>query len=144
MATLDRIPTENPPPTSTAWMNPARAIAIVAVVAIHSLGTVVEQNFSAMGPDWWLANAVDSASRGSVPLLITISVALARDTNRVSKPGKVMSKRIWRISCPLAIWTVVYVLFPRYYPPPDHEGRDPGVPILTGSPFVQLYCLYVR
>src|SRR5699024_11580791 len=54
MATLDRIPTENPPPPSTAWMNPARAIAIVAVVAMHSLRTVVEQNFSGMDPDCWL------------------------------------------------------------------------------------------
>jgi hypothetical protein len=143
MATLDRIPTENPPPTSTAWMNPARAIAIVAVVAIHSLGTVVEQNFSGMGPDWWLANAVDSASRWSVPVFIMISGALALDPNRGSKPRKFLSKRIWRIGIPLVFWTVVYVLFRRYYLQPDDESWNPGVAILTGSPFVQLYFLYV-
>src|SRR5690625_5977164 len=96
MATLDRIPTENPPPTSTAWMNPARAIAIIAVVAIHSLGTVVEQNFAGMGPDWWLANAVDSASRWSVPVFIMISGALALDPNRGSKPRRF---QIGRASC---------------------------------------------
>src|SRR5699024_12825263 len=106
VATLDRIPTEDPPPTSTAWMNPARAIAIVAVVAIHSLGTVVEQNFSGMGPDWWLANAVDSAPRWSVPVFIMISGALALDPNRGSKPRKFLSKRIWRIRIPLMFWTV--------------------------------------
>ena len=143
MATLDRIPTENPPPTSTAWMNPARAIAIVAVVAIHSLGTVVEQNFSGMGPDWWLANAVDSASRWSVPVFIMISGALALDPNRGSKPRRFLSKRIWRIGIPLVFWTVVYVLFRRYYLQPDDESWNPGVAILTGSPFVQLYFLYV-
>ena len=90
-------------------MNPARAIAIVAVVAIHSLGTVVEQNFSGMGPDWWLANAVDSASRWSVPVFIMISGALALDPNRGSKPRKFLSKRIWRIGIPLVFWTVVYL-----------------------------------
>ncbi|MDN6124716.1 MAG: hypothetical protein L0I80_12745, partial [Brevibacterium sp.] len=68
MAPLDRIGSEHLPPTSTAWMNPARAIAIVAVVAIHSRGTVVEENYPAMGPDWWVANGFDSAARWSVPV----------------------------------------------------------------------------
>lgn len=143
MATLDRIPTENPPPTSTAWMNPARAIAIVAVVAIHSLGTVVEQNFAAMGADWWVANAVDSACRWSVPVFIMISGALALDPARGSKPRKFLSKRVWRIGIPLVFWTAVYLLFRRYYLQPGDDNWNPGIAILTGSPFVQLYFLYV-
>ncbi|TGD12012.1 acyltransferase [Brevibacterium sp. S111] len=143
MAPLDRIPTENPPATSTAWMNPARAIAIVAVVAIHSLGTVVEQNFADMGPDWWLANLIDSACRWSVPVFIMISGALALDPVRGSKPRKFLSKRVWRIGIPLVFWTAVYVLFRRYYLQPDDESWSPGIAILTGSPFVQLYFLYV-
>jgi surface polysaccharide O-acyltransferase-like enzyme len=143
MAPLDRIPTENPPPTSTAWMNPARAIAIIAVVAIHSLGTVVEENFAGMGPDWWLANAIDSACRWSVPVFIMISGALALDPARGTKPRKFLSKRVWRIGIPLVFWTIVYVLFRRYYLQPDDETWNPGIAILTGSPFVQLYFLYV-
>ena len=143
MAPLDRIPTENPPPTSTAWMNPARAFAIIAVVAIHSLGTVVEENFGGMGPDWWLANAIDSACRWSVPVFIMISGALALDADRGSKPRKFLSKRVWRIGIPLVFWTIVYVLFRRFYLQPDDESWNPGIAILTGSPFVQLYFLYV-
>lgn len=143
MATLDRIGTENLPPTSTAWMNPARAIAIVAVVAIHSLGTVVEQNYAAFGPDWWVANGFDSAARWSVPVFIMISGALALDPARGNKPRKFLSKRVWRIGIPLVFWTAVYVLFRRFYLLPTDDGWNPGIAILTGSPFVQLYFLYV-
>ena len=40
-------------------------------------------------------------------------------------------------------WTIVYVLFRRFYLQPDDESWNPGIAILTGSPFVQLYFLYV-
>lgn len=143
MAPLDRIPTENPPATSTAWMNPARAFAIVAVVAIHSLGTVIEQNYESFGPDWWVANVVDSACRWSVPVFIMISGALALDPHRGNKPRKFLSKRVWRIGIPLVFWTAVFILFRRCYLQPGDDSWNPGIAILTGSPFVQLYFLYV-
>ncbi|MDN6133250.1 MAG: acyltransferase family protein [Brevibacterium sp.] len=143
MAPLDRIGSENLPPTSTAWMNPARAIAIVAVVAIHSLGTVVEENYPAMGPDWWVANGFDSAARWSVPVFIMIAGALALDPARGSQPRRFLSKRVWRIGIPLVFWTAVYVVFRRFYLLPADDGWNPGLAILTGSPFVQLYFLYV-
>lgn len=143
MATLDRIGTENPPPTSTGWMNPARAFAILAVVAIHSLGTVVEVNFASMGPDWWVANVIDSASRWSVPVFIMISGALALDPLRGSKPRKFLSKRVWRIGIPLVFWTIVYVAFRRYYLLSPDSDWNALLAILSGSPFVQLYFLYV-
>lgn len=143
MAPLDRIGSENLPPTSTAWMNPARVIAIVAVVAIHSLGTVVEENYANMGPDWWVANGFDSAARWSVPVFIMISGALALDPERGSQPRKFLSKRVWRIGIPLVFWTAVYIIFRRFYLQPDDDSWNPGIAILTGSPFVQLYFLYV-
>lgn len=143
MSPLDRIRSDNLPPTSTAWMNPARSFAIIAVVAIHSLGTVVEQNFASMGPDWWLANIVDSACRWSVPVFIMISGALAMDPERGNVPRKFLSKRVWRIGIPLVFWTIVYVTFRRYYLLPADSDWDPFAAILTGSPFVQLYFLYV-
>ncbi|MGO1448086.1 acyltransferase [Brevibacterium aurantiacum] len=143
MAPLDRIGSENLPSTSTAWMNPARAIAIVAVVTIHSLGTVVEENYAGMGPDWWVANGFDSAARWSVPVFIMISGALALDPARGNKPRKFLSKRVWRIGIPLVFWTAVYVVFRRFYLLPTDDGWNPGIAILTGSPFVQLYFLYV-
>lgn len=143
MVPLDRIGSQNLPPTSTAWMNPARAIAIVAVVAIHSLGTIVEENYAAMGPDWWVANGFDAAARWSVPVFIMISGALALDPARGNKPRRFLSKRVWRIGIPLVFWTAVYVLFRRFYLLPTDDGWKPGIAILTGSPFVQLYFLYV-
>lgn len=143
MATLDRIGTENPPPTSTGWMNPARAFAIVAVVAIHSLGTVVESNFAGQGPDWWLANVIDSACRWSVPVFIMISGALALDPRRGTEPRKFLSKRVWRIGIPLVFWTIVYVAFRRFYLLGPDSDWNAFLAILSGSPFVQLYFLYV-
>ncbi|RAD70871.1 hypothetical protein DN508_34165, partial [Burkholderia multivorans] len=124
-------------------MNPARAFAIVAVVAIHSLGTVVEENFAAQGPDWWVANVIDSACRWSVPVFIMISGALALDPRRGTEPRKFLSKRVWRIGIPLVFWTVVYVAFRRFYLLPPDSDWNAFLAILSGSPFVQLYFLYV-
>lgn len=143
MAAIDRIQSENLPPTPTTWMNPARSLAIIAVVAIHSLGSVIEQNFQPISFDWWVANVIDSACRWSVPVFIMISGALALDPLRGNIPRRFLRKRVWRIGIPLAFWTVVFVLFRRYYLLPPDSDWNPGLAILTGSPFVQLYFLYV-
>ena len=38
MGLLARVGERNPPATCTGWMNPARSLAIIAVVAIHAIG----------------------------------------------------------------------------------------------------------
>lgn len=80
---------------------------------------------------------------GRFPVFIMISGALALDPARGNKPRKFLSKRVWRIRIPLVFWTAVYVVFRRFYLLPTDDGWNPGIAILTGSPFVRLYFLYV-
>ncbi|GAA2002884.1 acyltransferase [Brevibacterium samyangense] len=144
MALSDRIGDENPPPTSTRWMNPARSLAIIVVVAIHAIADTVETRFTDFGTSaWWLANFIDSASRWCVPVFLMISGALALDPRRGVTPGEFWAKRVWRIGIPLVFWTVVYVLFRLYYMHGRKSDWNPILAIASGSPFVQLYFLYV-
>ncbi|WP_349828921.1 acyltransferase [Brevibacterium litoralis] len=139
----ERIPSDNPPPTATGWMNPARSVAIIVVVAIHAIADTVETRFTDYGTvAWWLANGIDSASRWCVPVFLMIAGALALDPRRGVSPGEFWVKRVWRIGIPLVFWTVVYVLFRLYYMHGRETDWNPIAAIAAGSPFVQLYFLY--
>lgn len=144
MALLGRVGEDNPPPTSTGWMNPARSLAIIAVVAIHAIGDTVETRYTDFGTSaWWLANAIDSSARWSVPVFLMIAGALALDPAKGGRPREFLLKRVYRIGIPLVVWTVVYVLFRLYYMGGRESDWDPILAIASGSPFVQLYFLYV-
>jgi surface polysaccharide O-acyltransferase-like enzyme len=125
-------------------MNPARSLAIIAVVAIHAIGDTVETRYTDFGTSaWWLANAIDSAARWSVPVFLMIAGALALDPARGVRPRTFFVKRAYRIGIPLVVWTVVYILFRLYYMGGRNTDWDPIAAIVSGSPFVQLYFLYV-
>ncbi|GAB3060855.1 acyltransferase family protein [Sediminivirga luteola] len=144
MALLDRIENRNPRPTSTRWMDAARALAIVAVVAIHNISDTVETRFAEQGSAaWWLAVAIDSAARWAVPVFIMISGALALDPARGVQPREFLIKRFYRIGIPLIVWTGIYIWFRLYVLSGRENGWDPVVAVLRGAPFVQLYFLYV-
>lgn len=144
MGLFARVGESNPPATSTGWMNPARSLAIIAVVAIHAIGDTVETRYTDFGTaSWWLANAIDSSARWSVPVFLMIAGALALDPVKGGRPREFLLKRVFRIGIPLVVWTVVYVLFRLYYMGGRESDWDPIVAIVSGSPFVQLYFLYV-
>lgn len=130
--------------TSTAWMNPARSLAILFVVAIHSVSATVETDLSSHGDaTWWSANLIDATARWSVPVFLMISGALALDPDRGVRPREFLIKRFYRIGIPLVVWTIVYILFRLFYEGRIHTTWSPIAAILTGSPYVQLYFLYV-
>lgn len=144
MSVLDAVPEEAPPPTRTAWMDSARVIAILAVVLIHVLAPTVEGKGVDVGePGWWVANALNSASRWCVPVFLMISGALALDPAKVSRPRDFYRRRWARIGVPLVFWTVFYLAFREVVLgadlTPDEAGRD----VASGAPFLQLYFLYV-
>jgi surface polysaccharide O-acyltransferase-like enzyme len=144
MALIDRIDEVGPPPRSTQWMNPARTLAILAVIAIHTIADTVGTRFAEHGSEaWWIANVIDSASRWSVPVFLMISGALALDPAKGGSPREFLSKRFWRIFVPLVVWTGVYIPYRLFAMSGYETGWNPVLAILTGSPFVQLYFLYV-
>lgn len=144
MGLLPQVGEQNPPSTSTRWMNAARTTAIIAVVAIHAIGDTVETRFTDFGtPTWWFANLIDSFARWSVPVFLMIAGALALDPAKGERPRQYLVKRFWRIGIPLIVWTVVYVVFRLYYMDGRANDWDPIQAIMSGSPFVQLYYLYV-
>ena len=72
-----------------------------------------------------------------------IAGALALDPTKGGRPRDFLSKRFWRIGVPLVVWTAVYVPYRLFAMSGRDTGWDPLTAILTGSPFVQLYFLYV-
>lgn len=144
MALIDRVDETGPPPRSTQWMNPTRSLAILAVIAIHTIADTVGLRLAEHGSGtWWAANLIDSASRWSVPVFLMIAGALALDPTKGGRPREFLSKRFWRIGVPLVVWTAIYVPYRLFYMSGRETGWDPVTAILTGSPFVQLYFLYV-
>lgn len=131
-------------PTSTGWMNAARALAIVFVVAIHNTSDTVETRFAAhLSAPWWTATWIDGAARWSVPVFIMISGALALDPGKGERPSAFMWKRAFRIGVPLVFWTAFYVWFRWNVLSGEYNQWDWGQAIAAGAPFVQLYFLYV-
>ncbi|WP_299034223.1 acyltransferase [uncultured Pseudokineococcus sp.] len=144
MSLLDRVPERAPRPTGTRWMDGARVVAIVAVVLIHLLAPVVEGRGVPTGSaGWWVANALDAGTRWCVPVFVMISGALALDPARTSRPRDYFRRRLARIGVPLAVWTVVYLLFRAVVLGADLTPADAAVDVARGAPFLQLYFLYV-
>jgi surface polysaccharide O-acyltransferase-like enzyme len=90
-----------------------------------------------------VANAIDSSVRWSVPVFVMISGALALDPARGVQPRAFLLKRWYRIGIPLIFWTIFYVWFKLYILGGKDDGWDPVAAIASGSPFIQLYFLYV-
>ncbi|GAB2683200.1 acyltransferase [Thalassiella azotivora] len=141
---LDAVPEEPPPRTRTAWMDPARVLAIVAVVLVHVLAPTVEGRGVTTGDaGWWLANGLNSAARWCVPVFLMISGALALDPAKVVRPRDFYRRRWQRIGVPLVFWTGVYLLFRWMVLDPDLTPGEAATDVARGAPFLQLYFLYV-
>ncbi len=128
----------------TAWLDLARVLAIVAVVLIHVIAPVVTGRWAVEGTAaWWTGNLVDSALRWCVPVFVMISGALLLDPRRVERPRDFYLRRLSRIGIPLVVWTLVYLGFRQWWLKQDLSVEDAARGVLAGTPFLQLYFLYV-
>jgi surface polysaccharide O-acyltransferase-like enzyme len=137
---LDAAPRE-----PTGWFDLARVLAILAVVVVHETGFGVGRR----GPGdpataaWWAANLVDSAVRWCVPVFLMVSGALLLDPRRTDRPRDFYRRRLGRIGVPLAVWTVLYLAFRAVYLGDDLDAQRAVRDVANGTPFLQLYFLYV-
>ena len=144
MSVLDAVPEQAPPPTRTAWMDSARVIAIVSVILIHVIAPTVEGKGVDVGSGgWWVANLLNSANRWCVPVFLMIAGALALDPAKVVRPRNFYRRRWERIGIPLVFWTVFYLAFRQYVLGANLTPGRAATDIAAGSPFLQLYFLYV-
>ena len=136
---LDAAPRE-----PTGWFDLARVLAILAVVVVHATS---EQVVSRTAGDpataaWWTANLLDSASRWCVPVFLMVSGALLLDPRRTDRPRDFYRRRLARIGVPLVVWTLVYLVFRAAWFG-DLDPADAARDVAAGTPFLQLYFLYV-
>ncbi len=128
----------------TAWLDLARVVAILCVVVVHVTMVAVNGNRTDEGTAaWWVANALNSTSRWCVPVFLMVSGALLLDPRRVERPRDFYRKRLGKVGIPIVVWTVVYLLFRRFYLGSDLTPVDAVRDVASGTPFLQLYFLYV-
>jgi surface polysaccharide O-acyltransferase-like enzyme len=131
-------------PDGTTWLDVARVLAIVAVVLVHVIAPVVTGHWANEGSaGWWTANVIDSALRWCVPVFVMISGALLLDPRRVERPRDFYVRRLGRVGVPLIVWTLVYLAFRQWWLGQDLSVEDAARGVLAGTPFLQLYFLYV-
>lgn len=131
-------------PDATTWLDMARVLAIVAVVLVHVIAPVVTGRWANEGSAaWWTANVIDSALRWCVPVFVMISGALLLDPRRVERPRDFYLRRLGRVGVPLIVWTLVYLGFRQWWLRQDLSVEDAARGVLAGTPFLQLYFLYV-
>lgn len=131
-------------PDGTTWLDVTRVVAIVAVVLIHVLAPLVTGRWASEGSaGWWTANVIDSALRWCVPVFVMISGALLLDPRRVERPRDFYLRRLGRVGVPLIVWTLVYLGFRQWWLEEDLSVEDAARGVLAGTPFLQLYFLYV-
>ncbi|HEX6232383.1 MAG TPA: acyltransferase family protein [Jiangellaceae bacterium] len=129
---------------NTAWLDLARIVSIVAVVMIHVIAPVVTGRWASEGSaGWWTANLIDSALRWCVPVFVMISGALLLDPRRVERPRDFYLRRLARVGVPLVVWTVVYLAFRHWWLDHNLSVEDAARGVMAGTPFLQLYFLYV-
>lgn len=101
-------------PSRIAYLDSLRLAAMVGVVLIHVCAVLVTDlaaDGQMPGFVWHLANLLDSASRFAVPVYFMLTGALLLGDDRSLSPRGILRHRVVRIAVPLAVWSVIYLLF---------------------------------
>jgi surface polysaccharide O-acyltransferase-like enzyme len=123
-----------------AWyIDALKVVAIAAVAIIHIVG-VKATGESDGGVGWWVANALYSGARWSVPVFVMASGALL--LGRAGGPMSAFYRHRFSRVLPAAVfWTVAYLMFAALF---QSGTRDPGqlvALIASGRPYNHLYFL---
>ncbi|EKG42922.1 hypothetical protein Pav013_0878 [Pseudomonas syringae pv. avellanae str. ISPaVe013] len=89
-----------------------------------------------MGLNWWAVNFYESISRAAVPLFFMVSGALLL-TKETS--ARASLKRIWRVTLPLFVWSIVYLAWFQYTGTPFDDWV---LRILRGPVVAHFWYLY--
>jgi surface polysaccharide O-acyltransferase-like enzyme len=126
---------------SLAWVDAARVTAILAVIAIHTVASLVSNR--SLPESWWFGNIVDSAARWSVPLFVMLSGALLLSGKAADDPISFYRRRLSRILPPLIAWTAIYLVYGHFNADNPKTFDDAVAYVLAGRPYFHLYFLYL-
>lgn len=88
-----------------------RALAIVCVVILHTIGISLNKSSPAIGINWWIAILIESVTKVAVPLFIMLSGYLILDKNKkYNSSSEFYKKRIKKIGIPIIFWSIFYYL----------------------------------
>jgi len=122
-----------------------RALAIIAVVVIHSIAPVVRQK-PIGSTSWIVANIIDSFMRWGVPIFVMISGALLIKKENFYNSKNFFKKRFKKILIPLLSWPVIYVAWWKiFFMDKSLDFVDFVKQLLSGKPAFgyQLYFLFI-
>src|SRR5690606_23528722 len=94
-----------------AWVSWLRAVAIGAVVLIHTVGATAGGPGSTTTVDGWVARALDLPFLWAVPVFVMLSGALSLDPGRYRGSGDYLRRRVWRLVPAVVVWNGVYVTY---------------------------------
>jgi surface polysaccharide O-acyltransferase-like enzyme len=121
-----------------------RVAAIVGVVAIHVVGGATRHSGTGWHPaGWWAANAVNSACLWVVPVFVMASGALLLDPARTESANAFYRRRLARVGPALVFWTALYLWWKVWFNHEHMTVQSAGHDLATGSPYLQIYFLYV-
>jgi surface polysaccharide O-acyltransferase-like enzyme len=126
---------------SLAWVDAARVLAILAVIAIHTASSLVSNR--ALPESWWFGNLVQSAARWSVPMFVMISGALLLRSPSADDPISFYRRRLSRILPPLIAWSAIYLLYGHVNADNPRTLNDAVSLLLAGRPYFHLYFLFL-
>jgi len=92
-----------------------RAVATIAVVALHAAGPVLYRYGTIPDREWWSANLIDSAVRFSVPVFLMLTGALLLP--RTESTGSFLKRRFSRLLGPFIFWSIIYLAIALYFQP---------------------------
>lgn len=128
----------------TSWMDLARVLGIIAVVAAHVISPAVLVDV----PDrssaaWWAAAGVNALVRFCVPIFILISGALLLAPPTVTPVREFYRRRLHRVGIPLLAWSVFYFGLRAWTSPQGLTAEKLGQDLAIGKPYYHLYFLFV-
>ncbi|EQC2550382.1 acyltransferase [Enterobacter sichuanensis] len=97
----------------TKWINLCRAVAICAIVMIHTTSFYF-YTFQVGSEPWWVGNILNSASRWAVPLFVMISGFLLLNRGKTENVRLFYSRRLSKILVPIIFWSIFYLIFFKY------------------------------
>ncbi|MEI6291555.1 MAG: acyltransferase family protein [Chloroflexota bacterium] len=122
------------------WVDFVRVAAIFSVLFLHSAAPLLYEYNKISKNNWWSANIYDSAVRMCVPLLFMISGFLLLGKN---EPLKIyFQKRISKVLIPLITWSIIFLLWKRYFENGDEINATTLIKMLFFPSYFHLWFLY--
>ncbi len=97
------------------YLDVARILACIAVVAIHSVGLSTVLLSQGPAASWWTTTIVTSFSVWAVPVFVMISGALLLNPPKQESAKAFFTKRLWRVGIPALVWIPLYFVVDHFY-----------------------------